>query len=132
MYWNFFQDGTLQIEIKLTGILNIYVLGEGESAGKHGTEVAPRVTAHHHQHLFSVRVDPMIDGLDNSVCETDVVASDEPTGSDAVRACLLPVQAMCADSQSVLDCRTTPAMLSRPARPFSLPPLKQSGTLRLT
>ena len=88
MYWNFFQDGTIEFEIKLTGILNLYTMAEGEHAGKFGTEVSPRVMAHHHQHLFSVRVDPMIDGLANSVCETDVVPTDAPTGSDEVREML--------------------------------------------
>lgn len=38
------------------------------------------------QHLFSTRIDPMFDGLDNSVCEVDVVPSDAPTGSEAVRS----------------------------------------------
>lgn len=37
------------------------------------------------QHLFSTRIDPMFDGLDNSVCEVDVVPSDAPTGSEEVR-----------------------------------------------
>lgn len=36
------------------------------------------------QHLFSTRIDPMFDGLDNSVCEVDVVPSDAPTGSEDV------------------------------------------------
>jgi len=82
LQFNFFQDGTIQSEIKLTGILNLYTMAEGEDAGKYGTEVAPRVMAHHHQHLFSMRVDPMIDGLNNSVCEVDVVPTNAPTGSD--------------------------------------------------
>jgi Cu2+-containing amine oxidase len=49
IYYNFYQDGTLECEIKLTGILNIYTMAEGEDAGKFGTEVAPRIMAHHHQ-----------------------------------------------------------------------------------
>lgn len=80
-YVNLFQDGTVQQELKLTGILQLYTLAPGESSGVWGTEVAPGVVAHHHQHLFSTRIDPMIDGLANSVVETDVVPADEPTGS---------------------------------------------------
>ena len=49
IYYNFYQDGTMENEIKLTGILNLYTMAEGEDAGKYGTEVAPRVIAHHHQ-----------------------------------------------------------------------------------
>ncbi|KZP00411.1 hypothetical protein CALVIDRAFT_475745 [Calocera viscosa TUFC12733] len=81
-YWNFYQDGTFELEIRLSGVLNVYVLAEGERAGPHATEVAPRIDAQYHQHLFSMRLDPMIDGLKNSVVETDVVASPYPTGSD--------------------------------------------------
>lgn len=40
--------------------------------------------AHYHQHLFCLRVDPIIDGLKNTVIESDVAAlPDAPTGSAA-------------------------------------------------
>ncbi|KZT52940.1 hypothetical protein CALCODRAFT_557812 [Calocera cornea HHB12733] len=81
-YWNFYQDGTFELEIRLSGVLNVYLLAEGERAGPHATEVAPRIDAQYHQHLFSLRLDAMVDGLHNSVLETDVVASPYPTGSD--------------------------------------------------
>ncbi|KAM0750283.1 peroxisomal copper amine oxidase [Meredithblackwellia eburnea MCA 4105] len=77
----FKQDGTMGLDIKLTGILNIYTLAEGEKCDAFGTEVAPRVQAHHHQHLFCLRLDPMIDGLNNSVVETEILPMAEPTGS---------------------------------------------------
>jgi len=38
-----------------------------------------------------MRVDPMIDGLNNSVCEVDVVPTDAPTGSDKVSEELVPI-----------------------------------------
>ena len=72
--WNYFfyQDGTIEFEIRLTGILQVYVKNPDEP-NPYGTTVAPQVNAHYHQHIFSLRVDPMIDGLQNSVVETDVV-----------------------------------------------------------
>ncbi len=81
LYWNFYQDGSIECEIRLTGILNLYVLAEGEGTGGHGTEVAPRINAQLHQHLFSLRVNPMVDGVENTIVEQDVVPMDEPTGS---------------------------------------------------
>jgi primary-amine oxidase len=80
--WNyqFYQDGSIECEIKLTGILQTYVARENEP-NPYGTTVAPRVNAQHHQHMFSLRVDPMVDGLANSVLETDVVPSPFPVGS---------------------------------------------------
>ncbi|KAH7244475.1 copper amine oxidase [Fusarium redolens] len=79
--WVFHQDGTIQPEIKLTGILNTYALNEGEEAGPWGTEVYPQVNAHNHQHLFCLRVNPMIDGVNNTVNMVDTVASEAPVGS---------------------------------------------------
>lgn len=80
--WNyhFYQDGSIDSEIKLTGVLQVYVAGEGEP-NPYGTTVAPKINAQHHQHIFSLRVDPMVDGLANSVLETDVVSSPAPVGS---------------------------------------------------
>jgi primary-amine oxidase len=80
-YWYFYQDGRAELEIKLTGMLNSYLLADNESPAPHGTAVAPRVNAQYHQHLFSLRLDPMIDGLHNSIVETDIVPSPYPTSS---------------------------------------------------
>lgn len=80
--WNyrFYQDGSVEFEVRLTGILQVYVKADGE-LNKYGTTVGKNVNAHYHQHLFSLRVDPMIDGLRNSVEETDVVAVEPDVGS---------------------------------------------------
>ena len=71
--WNyhFYQDGKIELEVRLTGILQTYVSKEGSPFG---TTVAPNLEAQYHQHLFSIRVDPMVDGLNNSVIETDIVS----------------------------------------------------------
>lgn len=57
------QDGTLGLNVKLTGILNTYTAAKDE-ATPFGTMVGPGVQAHHHQHIFSIRVDPMIECVD--------------------------------------------------------------------
>jgi primary-amine oxidase len=80
--WLFYQDGNIELEIRLTGILQVYPLAQGEPT-PYGTQIAPGIIAQNHQHMFSVRIDPMVDGLRNSVVETDIVARPEPTGSDA-------------------------------------------------
>lgn len=81
-YWNFYQDGTIELETRLTGILNVYTAAEGEVA-PFGTLVAPQVQAQYHQHIFSLRLDPMVDGLRNSVVESDILPVNAPTGSVA-------------------------------------------------
>ncbi|KAK7558456.1 copper amine oxidase, partial [Phyllosticta citricarpa] len=81
VYWIFHQDGTIQLEIKLTGILNTYAMNPGEDLHGWGTEVYPGVNAHNHQHLFCLRLDPNIDGPNNSVVVADAVPGAAPVGS---------------------------------------------------
>jgi primary-amine oxidase len=79
--YHFYQDGSIELEIRLTGILQVYVSNPGEP-NTFGTTVAPNLNAHYHQHIFSIRVDPMIDGLNNSVIESDILPlPDAATGS---------------------------------------------------
>ncbi len=69
-YWYFYQDGTIQMEVKLTGIMNTMTLKPGETA-RFGTEVAPRLNAPYHQHFFNARLDFDIDGGANTVHEVN-------------------------------------------------------------
>ncbi len=73
LYWYFYQDGTIQFEVKLTGIISNGAVLPGEEP-KWGTLVAPQVYGPIHQHFFNVRLDMMIDGADNSVYEVNTVA----------------------------------------------------------
>ena len=72
-YWYFYQDGTIQMEVKLTGIINSMALKPGESS-RYGTEVAPRVLAPNHQHFFSARLDLDIDGQENTAEEVNTLS----------------------------------------------------------
>ena len=80
VYWVFHIDGTIQLEVKLTGILNTYSMLPGEDLGGYGTQVYPNVNAHNHQHLFSLRINPNIDGEENSIAMIDAVRSPHPVG----------------------------------------------------
>ncbi|RYO74139.1 hypothetical protein DL766_005631 [Monosporascus sp. MC13-8B] len=79
--WIFHQDGTIQPEIKLTGILNTYSMNPDEDTKGWGTQVYPNVNAHNHQHLFCLRIDANVDGPNNTVFMSDAVRSDAPVGS---------------------------------------------------
>jgi primary-amine oxidase len=78
-YWYFYLDGTLQLEVKLTGILQTMGVAPGETPA-HSSLVAPQLGAPHHQHLFCFRLDFDIDGVENSVYETEVEGA--PPGPD--------------------------------------------------
>ena len=73
VYWYFYQDGTIEFEVKLTGIVLTSALAPGEISD-FGTLVAPRTLAAHHQHFMSVRLDMAVDGLLNTVYEVDTEA----------------------------------------------------------
>jgi primary-amine oxidase len=78
-YWYFYLDGTLQLEVKLTGILQTMGVAPGETP-VHSTLIAPQLGAPIHQHLFCFRLDFDIDGVENSVYETEL--SGAPAGDD--------------------------------------------------
>jgi primary-amine oxidase len=73
IYWYFYQDGTIEFEAKLTGVVLTSALPPGE-ASDFGTVVAAQTLAAHHQHFFSVRLDMAVDGLRNTVYEVDTEA----------------------------------------------------------
>ncbi|HJT32075.1 MAG TPA: primary-amine oxidase [Pirellulales bacterium] len=72
-YWHFYLDGTIQCEVKLTGIVNTTALKPGEQS-RFGSEVAPRLNAPFHQHIFAARLDVAVDGDANSVEEVNTVS----------------------------------------------------------
>jgi primary-amine oxidase len=72
-FWYFYQDGNIQFEIKLTGILSLGTVHEGEKP-IWGTVIAPLLYAPNHQHFFNVRLDFGIDGIANTVQQLDAVA----------------------------------------------------------
>ncbi|WBW72920.1 copper amine oxidase Cao1 [Schizosaccharomyces osmophilus] len=81
IYWTFHMDGVIECQLKLTGILNTYAMNPDEDTNGWGTQVYPQVNAHNHQHLFCLRLNPMVDGLDNSVAVNDAVSGDGLPGS---------------------------------------------------
>jgi primary-amine oxidase len=77
-FWYFYQDGNIEFQIKLTGILSLGVARPDETL-PYGTMIAPLLYAPNHQHFFNVRLDFNLDGPRNTVQQIDVVAdSDGP------------------------------------------------------
>eukprot|EP00005_Dracoamoeba_jomungandri_P000037 CAMPEP_0174250022 /NCGR_PEP_ID=MMETSP0439-20130205/331_1 /TAXON_ID=0 /ORGANISM="Stereomyxa ramosa, Strain Chinc5" /LENGTH=660 /DNA_ID=CAMNT_0015329991 /DNA_START=19 /DNA_END=2001 /DNA_ORIENTATION=- len=76
-YWYFYMDASLELEVKMTGLVNTSALPEGEQYSKYATTLAPGLAAQIHQHHFSVRLDPHIDGQNNSFCELNTRAEDD-------------------------------------------------------
>lgn len=75
-YWRIKQDGTIEFNVKLTGMLSTNSLSAEEQLSNtpnQGIIVAPGVNAQIHQHMFCCRLDMAVDGVDNIVSEVDVL-----------------------------------------------------------
>lgn len=80
-YWYFYQDGTIGFEVKATGELSTNLIADGADTRGHGTVIFPNINGQYHQHIFCMRLDPMIDGIQNSVSVADVKAMEQGFGS---------------------------------------------------
>lgn len=77
-YWYLYQDGSIEFEVKLTGIMSTGAVNPGEKP-KHGQLLnKDGLYAPIHQHIFNMRLDMDIDGRENSVYE--VHTESEPPG----------------------------------------------------
>jgi primary-amine oxidase len=78
-FWYFYLDGTIQAEVKLTGIIQTQAVAPGTRV-PYANLVTSELAGPHHQHIFNYRLDVCLDGPDNSVYEVDAVPV--PTGPD--------------------------------------------------
>jgi primary-amine oxidase len=95
-FWYFYLDGTIQAEVKLTGIIQTQAVRSGTRVA-YANPVTPELAGPHHQHLFCFRLDMCVDGPVNSVYEVDAVpvprGPDNPYGNAfTARATLLETE----------------------------------------
>ena len=93
-YWYLYLDGTIQMEVKLTGIVGVSAVEDGMERSEFAPLVAPNVASPIHQHLFCFRLDFELDGERNSVYESNTeavaVSAENPDGTAfAARSTLL-------------------------------------------
>jgi len=79
--WQFYQDGSIQLQIQMTGILSINLLAVNATPAGYGNTEFPQNNAQYHQHFFAVRMDTEIDGNKNSVYTSEAVPVAGATGS---------------------------------------------------
>ncbi|MEE2703602.1 MAG: primary-amine oxidase [Myxococcota bacterium] len=78
-FWYLYLDGSIQMEVKLTGIVGVSAVAPGEHSDT-APLIAPQLSSPNHQHLFCFRLDFGLDGDGNSVYEVD--AEPVPTGPE--------------------------------------------------
>jgi len=105
--WVFYQDGSIQHQVQMTGMLSINIIAEDATPAGFGTIVFPQINAQYHQHFFNVRLDFDIDGGANSVHMIDI----ESAG---------PTEKECNKNPygSGITTKTTPLKTSSQARTF--------------
>ncbi len=62
VYWRFYQDASIECEVRASGIMVTTTMPEGAPAPRHGTLVDRRTYAPYHQHFIVARLDLDIDG----------------------------------------------------------------------
>ncbi|HEX7243367.1 MAG TPA: hypothetical protein VF263_23995, partial [Longimicrobiaceae bacterium] len=124
--WIFHQDGVLEVDAALTGIMLPKGVPETRVAGGHGGSpasghlVAANVVAPHHQHFFGFRLDFDVDGPSNSVHEHNSRALEigpgNPAGTGFVMEETLLGSERAAQRQMSMQTARTWAVLSASAR----------------
>src|SRR4051794_2191642 len=77
-YWYFYLDGTIQHEVKLTGIMSTMAVDPAGPAPTHANMVAAGLAAPYHQHMFCARLDLDVDGGAKQGDEGGVAACPHP------------------------------------------------------
>ena len=72
IFWYLYLDGTIQLEIKLTGVVGISAFHEDIHKPGQDFKISPELASPIHQHLFNVRIDWDLDDGDNQLYETNV------------------------------------------------------------
>ncbi len=73
-FWYFYLDGTIQMEVKLTGIVGVSAIEDGGEHPEFAPLIAPNLASPIHQHLFCFRLDFDLDGQENNIYEVETQA----------------------------------------------------------
>ena len=76
-FWYFYNDASIEVEVKLSGVLTTGAVEDGE-VPRWGKLVAPGIYGPNHQHFFNFRLDMSVDGPGNSVYEVDSIPEPDP------------------------------------------------------
>lgn len=86
IYWRFYADGNIECEVRATGIMVTTPMAVEGEVSPTGTVVDRRTYAPYHQHFIVARLDLDIDGVENTVVESDSmpapISETNPHGLD--------------------------------------------------
>ncbi|KAG5522962.1 hypothetical protein RHGRI_034943 [Rhododendron griersonianum] len=106
-FWHFYQDGKIEAEVKLTGVLSLGALQPGETR-KYGTMIAPGLYAPVHQHFFVARMDMAVDCKPgeayNQVVEVNVKVEEPGKNNIHNNAFYAEETLLRSELQAIRDC----------------------------
>ncbi|KAF1875374.1 hypothetical protein Lal_00007990 [Lupinus albus] len=106
------QDGKIEAEVKLTGILSLGALQPGETR-KYGTTIAPGLYAPVHQHFFIARMDMAVDCKPgeafNQVVEVDVKVEEPGKNNVHNNAFYAEEKLLKSELEAMRDCNPSAA-----------------------
>ena len=84
LFWYLYLDGTVQCEVKLTGIVGISSYDESIHRDDQDFRISDELVSPIHQHLFCIRLDWDLENGDNQLFETNIetlpVSKENPNG----------------------------------------------------
>lgn len=84
-YWYLYLDGTIQMEIKLTGIVGVSAITDGNVNTSQSPKISNELSSPVHQHVFSFRLDWELDGGRNALFENQIevlpIDDENPEGT---------------------------------------------------
>ena len=98
-YWHFYQDGTWEMEIKATGIVQTAAIADDDpQVTRH--KIAPNLAGPIHQHFFSFRLDMEVDGDANTVYEVDTAPLPRGAGNPRGNAFTAQAEAIASEAEA--------------------------------
>lgn len=104
-FWYFYQDGNIECEVKLTGILSTGAVVPGQTPSHGQLLNDDGLYGPIHQHFFNFRLDLDIDGVNNSIIE-EHAESDEPGPGNPVGSAFHSVKTLLKtelEAQQLID-----------------------------
>ncbi|MDG5761289.1 primary-amine oxidase [Natronococcus sp. A-GB1] len=80
--WYFYQDASMEVEVRLTGIDSVSAVGPDDDPSGYGELVAPQLSGPIHQHFFNFRLDVNVDDGPNTLYRVE--NQQVPAGPDGL------------------------------------------------
>lgn len=101
--WIFHQDGVLEVDAALTGIMLPKGVDAKTAGPGVGHLVAPNVVAPHHQHFFNFRLDFDVDGQGNAVHEMNTTAQPAGPGNPYLNGMVMKETMLSSEARAARD-----------------------------